>query len=599
MEAQSSGLAFGSYRLLRTLARGGMAEVMLAEERGLEGFRRRVVIKRVLPHLADDPEFVAMFLEEARLAALLTHPGIVHIYEFGCHEGSYFLAMEYVEGASLSQILRRLGDRRLPVEHAVKITASVCEALQYTHSLRDDQGKPLGLVHRDVSPQNVLVSVHGTVKLADFGIAKATERSSNTRSGTIKGKFPYMAPERLMGAATDARSDVFAVGVVLFEMLTGRKLYGGDEPGQIVTRILNEPVPRLSEHVPGCPAELDDILARVLAKRPEDRTPTAGQLQMELERATARAGLFSNAPTLAAYLAEMGVVAPNEMRLVDPTPPRQATTSTAPLPGGPGTPASDEAVSVEVRFSTTLTGIPLAEAGTGSSPPPSAVLSLSSAPPSPASLEAVTVTVRTPTSDVLALPSNRGRRSLWLIAACAVAVGGGIVLYQLRGNVPPSSEAAPSRSAERAPPELQTAVARSEAPRGEAPPDEAPPREAEPPAPAAPEPMAAAEPPPATARPARSPVEPPAEPDPSPEPAPATEPRRAATQEAATGLVSLDTTPWSRVYFRSRLLGETPLAEVRLPAGRQVLVCVDGQGERHPVAVVVVAGQVTRRRVQF
>jgi serine/threonine-protein kinase len=581
VEAQTSGLAFGSYRLLRTLARGGMAEVMLAEERGLEGFRRRVVIKRVLPHLADDPEFVAMFLEEARLAALLTHPGIVHIYEFGSHEGSFFLAMEYVEGASLSQIIRRLGDRRLPVEHAMKITAGVCEALQYTHALRDELGKPLGLVHRDVSPQNVLLSVHGTVKLADFGIAKATERSSNTRSGTIKGKFPYMAPERLMGAATDARSDVFSIGVVLFEMMTGRKLYGGDEPGQIVTRILTEPVPRLSDHVPGCPTELDDILARALAKQPEERTPTAGQLQMELERAMARAGLFSNAPTLAAYLAETGVVAPNEMRLVDPTPPRQATTSTAPLPGV-GALESDEAVVVEVKFSTTLTGIPLAEAGPAATPPPD-----SSTPRSPQPIEAVTVTTRTPTSEVLVLPASRWRRLWWLAAACALAVGAFMAISPRRPSTPPSSEAAASRSSVQRP-----AVAVPEAPQPPAPREPSPEAAAEP---------ASREPPPAVV--AAHPEAP---------PAPATEggvPHRAtpdgaqarpgAPRAVATGLVSLDTTPWSRVYFHARLLGETPLAEVRLPAGRQVLVCVDGQGQRHSVTVVVVPGEVTRRRVQF
>jgi len=581
VESQSSGQQFGPYEMLRTLARGGMAEVMLAEERGLHGFRRRVVIKRVLPHLADDPEFVAMFLEEARLAALLTHPGIVHIYEFGNHQGSYFLAMEYVEGASLSQILRRLGDRRIPVEHAMKMISSVCEALQYTHALRDEDGKPLGLVHRDVSPQNVLISVHGTVKLADFGIAKATERSSNTRSGTIKGKFPYMAPERLMGAGTDARSDVFAVGVVLFEVLSGRKLYGGDEPGQIVTRILTEPVPRLQEHVPDCPAELDDILARALAKKPEERVASAGELQNLLERAMARAGLFSNAPTLAVFLSEAGVIAPNEMRLVDPTPPRQPVTATSTVVPPSGSPRSDDPLSVDVRFASTLTGVPVADEPARAAPAdaPATLPSMLAARAMEA-VETPTQTTRTPTSEVLALPMNRRRRSWVVLAVGGIVACLAVAAYSLRESPTPSSEAAPVEP-----------VQRAAAPPGPAREEPAPPAThedpgSEPPAPVAEEP---APPPPPT-------VSAPSPPPPAP---PADERPRAPREPAATGLVSLDTTPWSRVYFHSRLLGETPLAEVRLPAGRQVLVCVDGQGTRHTVTVVVDPSQVVRRRVAF
>src|SRR5688500_10673044 len=215
--------SLGKYQLLRKLATGGMAEVWLARQMGIEDFRRNVVLKRILPHLAEDVEFVQMFLNEAKIAARFTHPNIAQIYDLGAEAGSYFIAMEYVHGEDLGRIMRKAwsSGQWLTKPLAVRIISLACDGLYYAHTRADEHGRPLKVVHRDVSPQNILVSFDGSVKLVDFGIAKAADQASLTKSGAIKGKFAYMSPEQASGKPLDNRSDIFALGLVLYELLTG------------------------------------------------------------------------------------------------------------------------------------------------------------------------------------------------------------------------------------------------------------------------------------------------------------------------------------------------------------------------------------------
>jgi hypothetical protein len=267
----------GPYELLRRLAIGGMGEIFLARQRGPAGFDRLVAVKRLLPELAERPELVEMFIDEARIAAHLAHPGIVHIHELGRDAGEYFLVMEYVPGQNLA----RLGDRAeregvaLPRPLAVHLVAEVARALDFAHEARDSQGAPLGVVHRDVSPHNVLVSIHGDVKLMDFGIAKARNKSHRTETGVVRGKLSYMSPEQLAGAAVDRRTDVFAAGVMLWELTLGRRLW---EDADAATRLRAGAIPPPRAVDPDYPPELDAIAMAALEHEPSRRTATAGEL---------------------------------------------------------------------------------------------------------------------------------------------------------------------------------------------------------------------------------------------------------------------------------------------------------------------------------
>jgi serine/threonine-protein kinase len=205
----ASGIPFGRYRLQKRLARGGMAEVFLAQLQGAEGFERRVAIKRILPHLSDSDEFRGMFMDEARLAAMLSHPNVVHVYDFGREGDHYFIAMEFVDGVALSRLINEASRHRVGWHFAARIAADVCAGLHYAHHLADGDGRPQALVHRDVSPQNILVTWDGVVKLVDFGIAKAAWSAGRTRPGMVKGKWTYMSPEQCEGRKLDGRSDIF------------------------------------------------------------------------------------------------------------------------------------------------------------------------------------------------------------------------------------------------------------------------------------------------------------------------------------------------------------------------------------------------------
>ncbi|HEU5060606.1 MAG TPA: serine/threonine-protein kinase, partial [Kofleriaceae bacterium] len=221
---------FGKYLLLDRISVGGMAEVFKAKSYGVEGFEKVIAIKRILPSMGEDKDFIKMFIDEAKIAGQLSHANICQIFELGKHQGAHFIAMEYIWGKDLLQIQHRLrkGGQIMPVAMACYIVSKVCEGLDYAHRKRDAMGRHLEIVHRDCSPQNVLISYEGEVKLIDFGIARAASRSSRTNAGVLKGKFGYMSPEQVRGLPLDHRSDLFAVGTVFYESLTGERLFQGE-----------------------------------------------------------------------------------------------------------------------------------------------------------------------------------------------------------------------------------------------------------------------------------------------------------------------------------------------------------------------------------
>lgn len=287
----AEGIPLGPYLLVRRLARGGMAEIFLARRDGPEGFSRELVVKRILPHLGADADFVQMFLEEARVAARLAHPNVVHVYDFGAVDGQYYLAMELVRGVDLSALIRRAAERAraegrrgaLPFHHAAKLLSFVCEGLAHAHGSHGDDSAQR-LVHRDVTPANVLISFEGAVKVADFGIAKAEQGShvERTQSGIVKGKRTYLSPEQSRGERLDARSDLFNVGILLYEAVTGVPLFAAESYRHAMSELVAGRIPG-ERWLADVPAPLVQTLRRALAPLPADRHPDALALRAELE----------------------------------------------------------------------------------------------------------------------------------------------------------------------------------------------------------------------------------------------------------------------------------------------------------------------------
>ncbi len=294
---------FGKYTLLKHIATGGMADIFLARQRGMGGFEKDVVVKRLLQTHTENQELVAMFLDEARIAANLTHPNIAQIYDLGQHEDDYFIAMEYVRGVDLRRVCSQsiAEDDFLPLNHAIRCVVEVCDALAYAHEKADADGAPMGIVHRDVSPTNILITYEGGVKLVDFGIAKAENKASVTKAGQIKGKFGYMSPEQALGGSVDHRTDLFAVGINMYEITVGRRLFRGNDVETL--QAIEEcefPAPR--EVMPDYPEALERIVMKVLSKDASERYENARDLQMALETFAADAGLRSTAGMLAEYM---------------------------------------------------------------------------------------------------------------------------------------------------------------------------------------------------------------------------------------------------------------------------------------------------------
>ncbi|MBI4849352.1 MAG: protein kinase, partial [Nitrospirae bacterium] len=275
---------FGKYLLVEKLATGGMAQVFKAKIMGAEGFEKMVAIKQILPHLTVEKELVTSFIDEAKLAASLHHQNIVQIYDFGNMEGTYYIAMEYLLGKDLRMIANRAKERNteFSLEHCLYIISRVCAGLDYAHKLKDLQGRPLNIIHRDISPQNVIVTYEGEVKIVDFGIAKAATQSTMTQVGMIKGKVAYMSPEQASGKHIDHRSDIFATGILLYELVTGNRMFQGDTL-HILAKVREAEFEPAEAVVSGLPQMLYKILKRALAKEPEDRYQSCGEMLDDIE----------------------------------------------------------------------------------------------------------------------------------------------------------------------------------------------------------------------------------------------------------------------------------------------------------------------------
>ncbi len=365
---------FGQFQLMEKIATGGMAEVYKARMSGVDGFQKIVAIKKILPHMAASEDFISMFADEAKLAAQLNHPNIIHIYDLGKVENSYYIAMEYVEGRDLRSILKSGAEHGLPLppELALFIASKLAAALDYAHRRKDFNGHDLSLVHRDVSPQNVLISYEGDIKLCDFGIAKAASKSSQTQAGALKGKLQYMSPEQASGKALDRRSDLFSLGSVLYEMLTGEKLFAGDSDLTILEQVRNVKASAPSAKNPDVPKRADTIVLKALAKSPEDRYQNASDLQRDLESVLYT---FSPAPgsaDVAIYLhhltAEEKSAAAGTDRAFD-----QAFTPARPEPAAPVKSKKAKGTVVQ-RKTGTVPGVPVppAPAAPAAAPEPAA-----------------------------------------------------------------------------------------------------------------------------------------------------------------------------------------------------------------------------------
>jgi serine/threonine protein kinase len=322
------GARLGKYELLKTLAVGGMAELYLARSRGDGGFEKIVVLKRILPSLALNEDFVKMFVDEARLAAQLHHPNIAAVYDIGHDAGGYFFAMEYVQGKDLREVMRASAlTGGLPLEHALNIIVGVASGLHYAHEKLGPDGRALGIVHRDVSPANVIVTFDGALKLCDFGVAKARSRQTETRAGTLKGKIAYMSPEQCRGDEVDRRSDVYSLGILLYELTTGTRLYGGQHNEfKLLQQIANVDVPPPSTRIPGYPPELEMIVMRALSRDLDERYGAAEEMHVDLERFAARARLVLSSVELRRYMREL---------FPEAVPMRQHTAPSPVLPVGP------------------------------------------------------------------------------------------------------------------------------------------------------------------------------------------------------------------------------------------------------------------------
>ncbi|HET9624387.1 MAG TPA: protein kinase [Kofleriaceae bacterium] len=284
-ERKGETTRLGSFEIVRRLTTGGMAEIFLARTRGPSGFEKLVVLKKILPKYAGRQRYVQAFLDEARLGATLDHPNIVHVYDIGMVDGSYFFTMEHLHGQDVRSILHRawrVGEK-FPIEDAVQIARHVASALHFAHDKPRDDGSLLGIVHRDVSPSNIIVTYDGATKLLDFGVAKTTASSVKTRTGTLKGKVSYMSPEQARGAPIDRRSDIFSLGIVLWEMVTTQRLYRADNDLATLQMIIHQPAPPPRTFRPECPPELERIVLRALADDPDKRYQTADQLVTDLD----------------------------------------------------------------------------------------------------------------------------------------------------------------------------------------------------------------------------------------------------------------------------------------------------------------------------
>ena len=297
---------FGKYQLLDRIAVGGMAELFRAKLTGAQGFEKLIAIKKILPNLSGEENLVTAFIDEAKLAALLHHENIIQIYDFGSMDDQYFIAMEYLFGKDLRTISRTAREKNHPLEleNILYIMSRICAGLDYSHNLKDLQGKPLNIIHRDINPQNILITYEGQIKIIDFGIAKAASHNTQTRENLIKGKLAYMSPEQANGKTIDHRSDIFSTGIILYELLAEKRMFTG-ETMHVLSLVREAQYDPPEEVIPDLPAKLNSILHRALEKAPEDRYQSAGEMLADIEDFLAELSLRPNNRSFAGYMKEL------------------------------------------------------------------------------------------------------------------------------------------------------------------------------------------------------------------------------------------------------------------------------------------------------
>ena len=443
--------AFGHYTLLDRIAVGGMAEVWKARMDGVAGFQKTVAIKRILPHLTENEEFERMFVDEAKLAAKLNHPNIIHIYDLGKIQQDYYIAMEYVEGRDLRSILNLAQRREQKMPHGLAglIALRLASALEYAHRRRDGEDQDLKLVHRDVSPQNVLISYEGDIKLCDFGIAKAMSTASHTQMGALKGKIQYMSPEQAWGKKVDSRSDLYSLGAILFEMLSGRRLYAGDNELSILEAVREGRAdsPRAVEA--SVPEALNAVVEKALAKEPEERYQTAEAFRDDLAEALEKANLRPNNAELSAYLrrlSEPEPEAPVEATILQEETDEEAAepATLEPMPAAEPEPADEPELEVvaedddEEALEAVPTAVPIAGTPEPVSPAPQEA-AVATEPETADEAGETAVSDAEVTGPVVeAVPPEgevqeeaEGSRRWWLIAAILLLLVGSIVAFLL------------------------------------------------------------------------------------------------------------------------------------------------------------------------
>jgi serine/threonine-protein kinase len=514
---------YGQYVLVRKLAEGGMAEIFLAKRLGADGFERNVVIKRMLPHLSGLPDFVEMFRDEARLAAKLSHPNIIQIHELGFAEGCYYICMEYMPGEDFSTTVRTASHRRqyVPVPLVMKVLAEAARGLHYAHDFTDEAGRPLNIVHRDISPSNLYVTYQGQVKVLDFGIAKAESRLVNTTAGVVKGKYVYMAPEQARGEVVDRRADVFSLGVSLYESLTHVRPFARENDLAVLNALLKGEFKPPRALRPDLSPDLEAVVLKAMAFDREERYPSAAAFADDLEELISREAMSPTPAALASFLrATFG-----EERFAQKT---RIPTMTSLIQSGVAIPAVTDSMVSMVGAARPAEAAPTAQ------PAPA-----TPAPPAPSPVERTSVVGPPPGTD--AALQVRRRKGLWAVGAASVLLlaGGAFVVGR--------SVSGPPAPVEQPQPPPQPIV------------------EAAPPAPTSPTaavetPVAAApvQPPPGTAQ------TPPAEPAvahavaPTPEPAPAepapvAEPVQPPVRTSSKGrVVTLEAADIQRTVNRGR-----------------------------------------------
>jgi len=538
----------GRYILERRLAAGGMAEVFLARQSGPEGFEKVCVVKRMLPHLTDDEVFVSMFLDEARLAARLTHPNIAQIFDFGRNEDAYYLAMEYVAGSNLHWVVDDHARRgaKMPLPAVLKVVALACQGLDFAHNATDEAGKPLQIIHRDISPHNIMLSKTGDVKLIDFGIAKASTGLHLTKAGTLKGKYAYMAPEQVMGKPLDRRTDIYAMGLVLWELLANRPAIIGDSEASLMGAAARREFQAIETVRSDVPPEVRAVLERALAKELTGRYDSAAQMADELEDWLTKQGVRVKQSDLAALMTAS-----------------TATTGVGPVLATPSPPAPGDATNVDDATK--------AEA-------PAAPPARKTQPPKPAAVTA-------PEAPVMLEAPPRKMAPVLAAVTLVLAASGATVFALLR---PSAAVERPANDSLVVPPPPEKTLA-VKAPEVVPPPPVAPPPVEETPAPPPVVEEKPEKPKPVAAKTKPKPVK---EKPEKPAPAPVAETPKPAVAATGKGTVTLRVLPYAEVFRDGTSLGVTPLKPQELDPGKYEFRFVNPETKKSETKKVTVsAGQ--------